>query len=406
VRRILRVKARAGLFENPYVDAAEAERLANNAAHQAVALDAARRSLVLLKNTGNLLPLDRGRIKTLAVIGPNAKGVHLGGYSRDPGRGVDLLTGITAVAGSGVSVLYSEGTRITEDEPSWDRDAVTLGDPARNRKRIQEAVAVARKADAIVLAIGTNESTSREAYGDNHLGDAASLALMGQQDELVDAMLATGKPVLVVLINGRPQAMPRVAERVPAILEAWYAGQEGGTAIAEALFGVINPGGKLPISFPRETGQTPVYYNRRPTSFRGYVDLTREPLWPFGHGLSYTTFTVANPRVSPATIGPADRATVSVDVTNTGSRAGDEVVQLYIRDVVSSVTRPVKELAGFERVTLKPGETRTVTLTIGPDALSLVDRSMKRVVEPGTFELMVGTSSTAAVNGRLEVVAK
>jgi beta-glucosidase len=406
VTRVLRAKFVAGLFENPYADAAEAERLANNAAHQAVALDAARRSLVLLKNTGNLLPLDRGRIKTLAVIGPNAKGVHLGGYSRDPGRGVDLLTGITAVAGSGVSVLYSEGTRITEDEPNWDRDAVTLGDPARNRQRIQEAVAVARRADAIVLAIGTNESTSREAYGDNHLGDAASLALMGNQEELVDAMLQTGKPVVVVLINGRPQAMPRVAERVPAILEAWYAGQEGGTAIAEALFGVVNPGGKLPISFPRETGQTPVYYNRRPTSFRGYVDLTREPLWPFGHGLSYTTFTLANPRVAPATIGPVDRATVSIDVTNTGSRAGDEVVQLYIRDVVSSVTRPVKELAGFERVTLKPGETRTVTFTLGPDALSLVDRSMKRVVEPGVFDILLGTSSATTLSSRLEVVAK
>jgi beta-glucosidase len=406
VARVLRAKFLAGLFENPYVDAAEAERLANSADHQAVALDAARRSLVLLKNAGNVLPLDRGRLKTLAVIGPNAKGVRLGGYSRDPGRGVDLLTGITAVAGSGVSVLYSEGTRITEDAPNWDRDAVTLGDPTRNRQRIQEAVAVARKADAIVLAIGTNESTSREAYGDNHLGDAASLALMGNQDELVEAMLATGKPVVVVLINGRPQAMPRVADRVPAILEAWYAGQEGGTAIAEALFGVINPGGKLPISFPRETGQTPVYYNRRPTSFRGYVDLTREPLWSFGYGLSYTTFRLASPRVSPATIGLTERATVSVDVTNTGTRAGDEVVQVYIRDVVSSVTRPVKELAGFERVTLKPGETRTVNLTIGPDALSLVDRSMKRVVEPGAFEIMVGTSSTAGVNGRLEVSGK
>jgi beta-glucosidase len=406
VSRMLRAKFLAGLFENPYVDPAEAEQLANNAEHQAVALEAARRSLVLLKNAGNVLPLDRARIKTLAVIGPNAKGVHLGGYSRDPGRGVDLLTGITAVAGSGVSVLYSEGTRITEDEASWDRDAVTLGDPARNRQRIKEAAAVAGKADAIVLAIGTNESTSREAYGDNHLGDAANLALMGNQEELVDAMLGTGKPVVVVLINGRPQAMPRVAERVPAILEAWYAGQEGGTAIAEALFGIVNPGGKLPISFPRETGQTPVYYNRRPTSFRGYVDSTREPLWPFGFGLSYTTFRLGTPRVSPATIGLADSATISVDVTNTGTRVGDEVVQVYIRDVVSSVTRPVKELAGFERVTLKPGETRTVNVTIGPDALSLIDRSMKRVVEPGAFEIMVGTSSTATINGRLEVVSK
>lgn len=406
VSRVLKAKFQAGLFENPYVDGAEAERLANNAEHQAVALEAARRSLVLLKNAGNVLPLDRSRTKTLAVIGPNAKGVRLGGYSRDPGRGIDLLTGITTVAGSGVRVVFSEGTRITEDEPSWDRDAVTLGNPERNRQRIQEAVKVATQADAIVLAIGTNESTSREAYGDNHLGDAANVALMGNQDELVDAMLATGKPVIVVLINGRPLAIPDVATRVPAILEAWYVGQEGGTAVAEALFGLINPGGKLPISFPRATGQIPVHYNRRPTSFRGYVDLTREPLWVFGHGLSYTTFSVSNPRVSPATIPVGGRATVSVDVANTGSRPGDEVVQLYIRDVVSSVTRPVKELAGFERVTLKPGETRTVSFTLDADALSLVDRHMKRVVEPGAFDLLIGTSSTTTLTAKLEVTAR
>jgi beta-glucosidase len=406
VARVLRAKVLGGLFDSPYVDPAEAERLANHAAHQAAALDAARRSLVLLKNSGNALPLDRSRLRTLAVIGPNAKGIHLGGYSKDPGRGVDVLDGITAAAGSGISVLYSEGTRITEDPPNWDRDAVTLADPVRNRQRIQEAIVVARQADAIVVVIGTNESVSREAWGDNHLGDAASLELMGNQDELVDAMLDTGKPVVVVLINGRPLALSRVAARVPAILEAWYAGQEGGTAIGEALFGVINPGGKLPVSFPRETGQTPVFYNRRPTSFRSYVDLTREPLWAFGHGLSYTTFTLDNPRVTPATIGPAERTTVSVDVTNTGARAGDEVVQVYLRDVVSSVTRPVKELAAFARITLKPGERRTVTLPIGPDALSLVDRSMRRVVEPGAFEVLIGTSSVTTLTAQLEVHAK
>ncbi len=406
VSRVLRAKFLAGLFDDPYVDPAEAERLANHPDHQAAALEAARRSLVLLKNAGNALPLDRGRLRTLAVVGPIAKGVHLGGYSKDPGRGVDVLDGITAAAGSGISVLYSEGTRITEDPPNWDRDAVTLADPVRNRQRIQEAVAVARKADAIVLVLGTNESVSREAWGDNHLGDAANLELMGNQDELVDAMIDTGKPVVIVLINGRPQAMSRAAARVPAILEAWYAGQEGGTAIGEALFGVINPGGKLPVSFPRETGQTPVFYNRRPTSFRSYVDLTREPLWAFGHGLSYTTFALDNPRVSPAAIAPAGSATVSVDVTNTGSRAGDEVVQVYIRDVVSSVTRPVKELAGFGRVTLKPGEKRTLSFSIGPDALSLIDRSMRRVVEPGAFEILIGTSSATTLTAKLDVAAR
>jgi beta-glucosidase len=404
--RILKAKFLAGLFENPYVDPAEAERAANTPEHQALALEAARKSIVLLKNDKELLPLARTKVKTLAVIGPNAKGVHLGGYSRDPGRGVSLLTGITEKAGPGVKVVHAEGVRITEHEANWTADKVVMGDPALNRQRIQEAVKVARGADAIVLAIGTNESTSREAWADNHLGDVADLTLMSQQDELVDAMLQTGKPVVVVLINGRPLAIPRVAERVPAIVETWYAGQEAGTAVAEVLFGDVNPGGKLPVTFPRHTGQLPVYYNRRPTSFRSHLDLTREPLWPFGHGLSYTTFALTNLKVTPTTIGAAGRATVTVDVRNTGPRAGDEVVQLYIRDVVSSVTRPTKELRGFERVSLGPGETKTVTFTLGSEALSLIDRRMERVVEPGKFDVMVGSSSAAVTTVTLEVVAR
>jgi beta-glucosidase len=283
---------------------------------------------------------------------------------------------------------------------------VVLGDPAKNRHRIKEAVAVARQADAVVLVIGTNESTSREAWADNHLGDAADLSLMSQQDELVDAVLETGKPVVVVLLNGRPLAIPKVAERVLAILEAWYAGQEGGTAIGEVVFGDVNPGGKLPVSVPRHVGQVPVYYNRRPTSFRSYIDITREPLWSFGHGLSYTTFTLTNVRLTPTSIGPTDRATLTADVTNTGARAGDEVVQLYIDDVVSSVTRPTKELRGFERVTLAPGEKKTVTFTLGPDALSLVDHRMKRVVEAGRFQILLGTGPASVATINLDVVAK
>jgi beta-glucosidase len=406
VTRVLRAKFLAGLFERPFADPDEAERVSNTAEHQALALEAARRSLVLLKNTGGLLPLDRGRVRTLAVIGPNAKGVHLGGYSRDPGRGVDLLTGITMAAGAAIKVVYAEGVRITEHEANWSADTVVLGDSIKNRERIQDAVKVARQADAIVLAIGTNESVSREAWADNHLGDVADLSLMSHQQDLVDAMLQTGKPVVVVLVNGRPLAIPAVADRVPAILETWYSGQEGGTAIGEALFGDINPGGKLPVTFPRHTGQLPVYYNRRPTSFRNHLDLTRQPLWPFGFGLSYSTFELANVRVVTPSIGPGGRTNVTVDVTNTGSRAGDEVVQLYIRDVVSSVTRPTKELRGFERVTLRPKETKTVTFTLGPDELSLIDRHMQRVVEPGRFDIMVGTSSERLITASLDVVAR
>jgi beta-glucosidase len=406
VTRILRAKFLAGLFEHPYVDPDRAERVANTPEHQALALDAARKAIVLLKNEGELLPLDRSKVKTLAVIGPNAKGLHLGGYSRDPGRGVDVLTGITQKAGAGVKVLYAEGVRITEHPADWGGDKVVLGDPAQNRARIQEAVKVARQADAIVLAIGTNESVSREAWADNHLGDVADLSLMSNQNDLVDAMLQIGKPVVALLVNGRPLAVPDVAARVPAILESWYAGQEGGTAIGEVLFGDVNPGGKLPVTFPRSSGQLPVYYNRRPTSFRSHLDLTREPLWSFGFGLSYTTFTLADLRVASPIIGPAGRTDVSVRVTNTGTRAGDEVVQLYIRDQVSSVTRPVKELRGFERVSLKPGESKTVTFTLGADELSLINRQMQRVVEPGRFDIMIGTSATPTLTATLDVVAR
>ena len=406
VTHMLRAKFLANLFEQPFVDPEEAARTSNTPESQALALEAARRSIVLLKNERGALPLDRTKLKTLAVVGPNAKGVRLGGYSREPGRGVDVLTGITSAAGTGVRVTYAEGVRITEEPPNWTQDKVVMGDAAKNRQRIQEAVALARPADAIVVVVGTNESTSREAWADDHLGDAADLSLMSQQEDLIDAMIQTGKPVVVVLINGRPLATPRVAERVPAILETWYSGQEGGTAIGEVLFGAANPGGKLPVTIPRHVGQLPVYYNRRPTSFRSYIDLTREPLWPFGHGLSYTTFTLGAPVVSPSSIGPGGRATVTVDVTNTGPRAGDEVVQLYIHDVVSSVTRPPKELRGFERVTLAPGEKKTVTFTLGPDALSLIDARMQRVVEPGRFEIMVGTSSAKLTTATLDVVAR
>jgi beta-glucosidase len=403
VARMLRVKFLAGLFEKPYADADTAERVTNAPEHQQLALDAARRAIVLLKNDRQALPLDRARLRTLAVIGPNAGDVHLGGYSEDPGRGVSVLQGIRDKVGSAITVTYAEGTRITEEKANWSADKVTPGDPALNRGRIQEAVKVARGADAVVLVLGTNESTSREAYADNHLGDVATLELMGQQDDLVRAIVATGKPVVAVLLNGRPQAITELASTVPAILEGWYLGQEGGTAVADVLFGDVNPGGKLPISFPRSVGQLPVYYSRKPTSFREYLFSERAPLFVFGHGLSYTTFRLDGAKVTPDRIAAAGTATVSVRVTNTGTRAGDEVVQMYIRDVVSSVTRPVKELRGFKRVTLEPGGSTDVTFTIGPDSLAFTNLDMHRVVEPGRFEIMLGTSSETTMTVPLEV---
>jgi beta-glucosidase len=254
--------------------------------------------------------------------------------------------------------------------------------------------------------IGTNESTSREAWADSHKGDASSLELVGQQNELVEAVAALGKPTVAFFIGGRPQALERVTAAVPALLVGWYLGQEGGTAAAEALFGELNPGGKLPITFPRSVGQLPVYYGRKPTSLRPYGDGPRTPLFAFGQGLSYTTFRLDEVKVTPATIPATGKATVSARVTNTGSRAGDEVVQLYVHDQVSSVTRPVKQLRGFRRLSLKPGESATVELPLGPEALRLTNDKMQRVVEPGAFDVMVGTSSEQLTTVKLEVTEK
>jgi beta-glucosidase len=392
VGRVLRMKFLAGLFENPYADADYAESITGDAAGRALALTAAEKAMILLKNEGDLLPLDADALDRIAVIGPNAAEAILGGYTDRPRQTVSILDGIRELVGERAEVTWAEGVRITEGR-NWWADEVTLADPQENRARIAEAVAVARAADLVVLAVGDNEQTSREAWAENHLGDRTSLDLVGEQDELVRAVVATGVPTVVVLIHGRPLAVTWIAEHVPAILDGWYLGQETGTAVARALFGEVNPGGKLPVTIPRSVGQLPVFYNHKPTARRGYLFDTTEPLWPFGYGLSYTTFAFGEPRLSSATIAPDGSTSVEVAVTNTGSRAGDEVVQLYLRDLVSSVTRPVKELVGFERLHLAPGESRTVRFEVGGAQLAFFDRQMRRVVEPGEFELMVGTDS-------------
>jgi beta-glucosidase len=245
----------------------------------------------------------------------------------------------------------------------------------------------------IVLAIGGNEQTSREAWSLQHMGDRTSLDLIGRQDELVQAMLATGKPVVALLFNGRPLSINEVAETVPAVVECWYLGQETGHAVAEVLFGDRNPGGKLPITVPRSAGHVPAFYNHKPSARRGYLFDDVSPLFPFGFGLSYTTFSVTNVRLADATIRRDGATRVLCEVTNTGGWEGAEVVQVYVRDLVSSVTRPVKELKGFRKVSLAAGETATVEIPLGPDALAFHDVAMNRVVEPGEFAVMVGTSS-------------
>jgi beta-glucosidase len=418
VRRLLRAKFSLGLFDDPYVDAARADSISGAAAHRALALEAARQSVVLLKNDGGALPLKADALKHIAVIGPHAAELLLGGYAGRPRFTVTILEGIRKRA-SGATVDYAEGVRLTEDStftkdaqphlsgersmPRWSSDRVALADSAGNARRIEEAVALARTSDVAIVVVGDNEMTSREAYSDNHLGDRSSLGLFGQQEQLVRAVQATGKPMVLVLMNGRPLSIPNLASTVPAIVEGWYLGQETGTAMAEVLFGDVNPGGKLPVSVARDVGQLPIFYNRKPSSRRGYVTGETTPLWPFGHGLSYTTFSYAAPRVASARIGAGGSTTLAVDVTNTGSRAGDEVVQLYVHDRVSRVTRPVMELRGFQRVSLKPGETRTISFTIDAKALGYYGFANKWVVEPGAFDLMVGGSSAQTKSVALEV---
>lgn len=392
VAPMLHWKFQMGLFDDPYVDPAEADRVVGCAEHRRLALEGARQSITLLKNENNLLPLQLDRIQTIAVIGPNANRSLLGGYSGVPKQNVTVLEGIRLKAGDRAKVLYSEGCKITIGG-SWTQDEVVPSDPEEDRKQIAKAAALARKADVVVLAIGGNEQTSREAWSLKHMGDRTSLDLIGQQDELVKAMLATGKPVIVLVFNGRPLSINNVSRDVPAILECWYLGQETGHAVADVLFGDFNPGGKLPMTVPRSAGHLPSFYNYKPSARRGYLFDDVSPLFAFGYGLSYTTFSVANVRLSKAKMRAAGSTSVLADVTNTGSREGTETVQMYIRDCVSSVTRPVKELKGFERVSLRSGETRTVTFEVTPDLLAFYDVNLKFVVEPGEFEIMVGTSS-------------
>ncbi|MDX6694473.1 MAG: beta-glucosidase [Blastocatellia bacterium] len=394
VRRILRIKFRLGLFEHPYADAARERVALVNPVHAAAARSIAARSMVLLKNERGTLPLSKS-VKSIAVIGPLADSQKdiIGSWSGDGNAAdaVTLLAGIKAQVGPGVKVTYAKGCEIQTDSTDG----------------FAEALAAARGADAIVVAVGESAEMSGEA------ASRASLDLPGRQLELVQAIHALGKPYAVVLMNGRPLSINWLAENAPAILETWFAGTEGGNAIADVLFGAVNPGGKLPLTFPRNVGQCPIYYNHKRTGrppdeknkyTSKYLDVSWTPLFPFGYGLSYTTFRLTNLQLSAPSV-PLNNArlTVSVEVENTGARAGDEVVQLYVRDVASSVTRPVKELKGFERVTLRPGEKRRVTFKLGPEQLGFYNREMRYTVEPGEFRIFTGTNSQEGLEASFNV---
>jgi beta-glucosidase len=392
VAPMLEWKFKLGLFDDPYVDPDIAEKVVGNDNNRRLALEAARQTITLLKNDNAIAPLDMSKIKTLAVIGPNADRELLGGYSSRPKHFTTVLQGVRELVRDSVRVLYHEGCKITIGG-SWQENQVVPSNPDDDRKSIAEAVKVAREADVVVLAIGGNEQTSREGWGLNHLGDRANLDMVGRQDELVDAIVATEKPVIAFLFNGRPLSIRNLTEKVSAIFECWYLGQETGRAVAEVLFGDYNPGGKLPMTIPRSVGHVPAYYNYKPSARRGYLFDDVSPLFPFGFGLSYTQFKFSKPRLEKNTINSNESTCVLVDVTNTGKVAGDEVVQMYIRDCISSVTRPVKELKGFQRIMLEPGQTETIRLDITPEHLAFYDIDMKYVVEPGEFKIMVGNSS-------------
>ncbi|MGQ9629477.1 MAG: glycoside hydrolase family 3 N-terminal domain-containing protein [bacterium] len=373
VRRILRLKFLLGLFENPYVDPDRAERVCNAPEHRALALEVARQAIVLLKNEGGLLPLSK-EVKTILVAGPNAHNERnqLGDYSGESPV-VTILGGIKARVSPGTEVRYVKGCDV--------KGPSTEG--------IAEAAKAAKGADVAVVVLGESSWTAEITSGEG--ADRAELDLPGVQEQLLKAIYKTGTPVVLVLINGRPLTIKWAAEHVPAIVEAWYPGQEGGTAVAEVLFGDYNPGGKLPITIPQTVGQLPLYYNYKPSGRAyDYVFTPFKPLFEFGYGLSYTRFEYSNLTITPEVIGPAGTVTVRVSVRNSGEHKGDEVVQLYINDVVSSVVTPVKELRGFKRITLEPGESQTVEFTLGPRHLSLLDRHLERVVEPGAFEVMIG----------------
>jgi beta-glucosidase len=412
VTRVLRMKFQLGLFENPYVDDGKALEVFNTPEQRDLSLRVAEKSIVLLKNDG-LLPLPAD-LKSVAVIGPSADSIRLlqGGYHypshleglfltevntdvpTNPAHGLDasniwehfpvsvsVLVGIRAAISPATQIHYAPGCEVNSDDTSG----------------FAEAVAAAQQAQVAVVVVGGRSGLAPHCTCGESI-DRAELGLPGVQQQLVEAIHATGTPVVVVLLNGRPYALPWIAEHIPAVVEAWLPAQEGGTAVAHVLFGKANPGGKLPMTFPRDPGQLPLYYNHKPSGCRShwqgdYIDMSVTPLFPFGHGLSYTQFAYSNLQITPEAVAPTGTVTISIDVKNTGPREGDEVVQLYLSDRAGSVTRPVRELKGFKRITLQPGETKTVIFKVPVTHLAFYNRAMEVVVEPGAVDVMVGSSS-------------
>lgn len=393
VRRILRIKFRAGLFDRPYIDANMAKSNILTEENLKTAREVARRSMVLLKNEGSLLPLKKDT-ESLAVIGPLADSQKdlLGTWSAvgRPEDVVSVLAGIRDKVSSDSRLLYAKGCDVSGSSVDG----------------FAEAVRAAREADIVIMVIGESEAMSGEAHC------RAELGLPGIQRRLVETVHAVGKPVVVVLLCGRPMSISWLAENVPAIFVAWHPGVQGGSAVADCLFGDYNPSGKLTTSFSRSVGQIPIYYNHKNTGrppkadvrwTSKYIDMPWTPLFAFGYGLSYTTFEYSNLEVRPSKISAGQSVTVTADIKNSGNRAGEEVAELYIRDLVSSVTRPIRELKGFQKVRLEPGQTKTVSFTLGPEQLAFYDANMKWVVEPGQFKVWIGPNCAEGLEGGFDV---
>lgn len=370
--------------------------------HLQLSLKLAQKSIVLLKNKDNFLPLDKGKIKTIAVIGPHANIFTAGGYSGRPMSPVTPLQGIKNRAAAGTEILYTAGAEIPAQVRQRQGATATPVVSFPREEEIKKAVEIAKKADVVILYIGTTLATEAEGR------DRTTLVLPGNQQELVEAVMAVNPKTVVVEMNAGPLAVPWIKENVPAIVEAWWGGEQGGNAIADILFGNVNPGGKMPLTVYASDAQVPPQDEYDVSKGFTYMYIKGEPLFPFGHGLSYTSFKYSKMAISSETITEDGKVTISVNVKNTGKREGDEVVQLYIHDVVCSVVRPIKELRAFERITLKPGENKTVTMTVPGEKLSFYDEKTHRfVVEPGTFDALVGSSSSdIRLQGKFDVVSK
>ena len=404
VREVLRIKFLLGLFENPFVEEDSARKSQEDPAGRALALEAAEKAVILLKNRNNLLPLDKTRLGRIAVIGPNAGETILGGYTHWLTEATSIRDGLADyLEGSGVEVCYAKGCGITAGGKTFAQLETGTEDNSRietlpyeeERAGIEAAAAVARDCDVAVVCVGDDYFSAREAfYFRSALGDRGNIDLAGNQEALIRAVIETGTPTIVVLMHGRSLSINYTREHADAIIDGWYLGEGTATTICKALFGEINPGGKLAVTVPRSSAHVPCHYSQRHSAnWKDYLFEEGPPLFPFGFGLSYTSFELRNITLSSSTIRAGEECRVLLDISNTGSREGDEVVQVYLRDVVGSTTRPAKALKSFQRVRLRPGETQSMCLVLGPDAFEMIDIDHNRVIEPGEFKVLVGTSS-------------